>query len=99
MGAPAETIKRINQQQQQNDSSLQFSTDRKTIFVLGGSQGSALLNRLMRGFIEQHASHASQLQIIHQTGAFEEANWSTWYQQHAIPALTFSYDERIANYY
>ncbi len=94
-----ETIERINKQWQDKESLPRFSTDRKTIFVLGGSQGSALLNTLIRGFIEQHAPHASQLQIIHQTGAFEEANWNLWYEQHDIPALTFSYDERIAQYY
>jgi len=76
-----------------------FTTDRKTLFVLGGSQGSVLLNTLTKKLIESQAELASKIQVIHQTGPFDETAWVGWYQQHQVPALTFSYDERINQFY
>ncbi len=93
-----DVIARINLMLAQRSQSQQFDGSRKTIFVLGGSQGSMLLNDLIKKFIEQEASE-NNFQIIHQTGAFQEHQWNSFYAEHAIPALTFSYDERVHEYY
>jgi len=88
---------RINTALQQQNSQHPFDTTRKTIFVLGGSQGSVLLNNLIKQFVQQHQS--LPIQIIHQTGAFEEQQWSEWYAANKMPAFTFNYDERVHEYY
>jgi UDP-N-acetylglucosamine--N-acetylmuramyl-(pentapeptide) pyrophosphoryl-undecaprenol N-acetylglucosamine transferase len=74
-----------------------FSPERKTIFVLGGSQGSLLLNETIKKFVE-HEPHGNY-QIIHQTGAFQENSWRQFYMSHTIPAFTFGYDEHVHEYY
>ncbi len=96
---PNVVIERINKQLEQRNFVHRFQPTRKTLFILGGSQGSMLLNTLIKGFIEQFPMMNNKLQIIHQTGAFQENTWDNWYAQHAIPALTFSYDEHVQHYY
>lgn len=71
--------------------------DKKTYFILGGSQGSLFLNNLMRQFVEQYANHAYQ--VIHQTGAQDTTDWQMFYAQHQIPAQIFSYHHNLADYY
>lgn len=71
----------------------------KTIFVLGGSQGSRLLNTLMRQFIHTLLKTNQRCNVIHQTGALEEAEWETFYQENNIPAITFSYNPMIQKFY
>ena len=93
-----DVITRINTMIAQRSSHNYFEASRKTIFVLGGSQGSLLLNDLIKKFVEQEAS-GNNIQIIHQTGAFQEYQWINFYAEHHIPALTFSYDERVHEYY
>ncbi len=92
-------IVRINKLLQQRNIDQKFDTTRKTLFVLGGSQGSLLLNNLLKDFIETNPELVKHLQIIHQTGSFDEASWYTWYAAHQLPAFTFSYDERINEFY
>jgi len=43
--------------------------DKKVILILGGSQGSQSINRLIQKFFTDHSKQASQIFIIHQTGA------------------------------
>src|SRR5207244_2358621 len=60
----------------QKDALTSFSLDtkRKTIVVLGGSQGSAFINDLIKNWVEKNPSMHAQIQIIHQTGA-STINW------------------------
>jgi UDP-N-acetylglucosamine--N-acetylmuramyl-(pentapeptide) pyrophosphoryl-undecaprenol N-acetylglucosamine transferase len=90
-------IERINTLSAQC-SRLHFDSSRKTIFVLGGSQGSLLLNDIIKNFVEHEVQHKN-FQIIHQTGAFQEHTWEKFYADHGVQALTFSYDERVHEYY
>lgn len=92
-------IDRINAQLQQQKVNLTFNSSRKTLFVLGGSQGSSLLNSLIKHYLEDNIDNIGTIQVIHQTGAVEEAAWYDWYASHNVPALIFSYDERINEYY
>ncbi len=79
--------------------SQQFTLERKTLFILGGSQGSQLLNRLTKQFLLEHHDQLATLQIIHQTGPFEEESWRQFYHDHQLPALTFSYNPEISDCY
>lgn len=70
---------------------LGLDPQKKTIFVIGGSQGSRLLNTIIQQFIERRPD----LQVIHQTGADSIMGVSAWYKQHQIPALVFPYRDDI----
>jgi UDP-N-acetylglucosamine--N-acetylmuramyl-(pentapeptide) pyrophosphoryl-undecaprenol N-acetylglucosamine transferase len=92
-------IAEINAKQQNKNHWIPFTCHRKTIFILGGSQGSLLLNKFIKNFLLAHPNIKTQIQLIHQTGAFEEANWEAFYQEHGIAAISFSYDPLITLYY
>lgn len=79
--------------------SYSFIQSRITLLILGGSQGSVGLNNLCKKFITQHPELHTSLQIIHQTGASDQEGWNNFYKQHEIPALTFAFSDRIAEYY
>lgn len=92
-----EIINRINTQLDNKD--YLFSEKRKTLFIVGGSQGSVFLNKLIKRFIEEQSALTNSLQIIHQAGSNQSVNWDEFYAQANIPAYAFSYDDRIKDYY
>lgn len=92
-------IKRINAQLFQQHAELVFENSRKTLFILGGSQGSQLLNTIIRNFIESRPDLAGKIQVIHQAGSFDEIEWYNWYTTRNVPALMFSYDQNIHEFY
>jgi UDP-N-acetylglucosamine--N-acetylmuramyl-(pentapeptide) pyrophosphoryl-undecaprenol N-acetylglucosamine transferase len=96
---PEALINLVNSQNQHKAGWVNFELHRKTIFILGGSQGSLLLNKLIKGFLTEHVSMQQRIQVIHQTGSFEEGDWERFYRHQQIPAVTFSYDPLIAHYY
>jgi UDP-N-acetylglucosamine--N-acetylmuramyl-(pentapeptide) pyrophosphoryl-undecaprenol N-acetylglucosamine transferase len=83
--------------QQQACELLGFSIHKKTIFIIGGSQGSQYLNTLVCDWLKQ-CSYANQLQIIHQTGLQDHA-LKVWYKTNQISAHVFAYDDNLARYY
>lgn len=74
---------------------LGFSVEKKTIFILGGSQGSLFLNKLIHAIVQ--STHS--LQIIHQTGNDDSIDWQAFYTHQQIPAYIFSFDSAIERYY
>lgn len=76
-----------------------FDHTRITLLLLGGSQGSVGLNTLLKKYVIGHPEMYTRLQIIHQTGAPDRAGWDDFYRSRNIPALTFVFSERIAQYY
>lgn len=78
---------------------LAFEHARKTILILGGSQGSIFLNTLIKEWIISHAASHSLIQIIHQTGNLESFDWQKFYASHGIPAILFDYRPDIAMMY
>ena len=89
-----------------------FEKTRKTIFLLGGSQGSLMLNNALKNFLLGASKNILQtIQIIHQTGEstrspreVQEAAacsnyWPNFYQKLGIPAITFSYHENVKDFY
>ena len=77
----------------------QFSPDRLTIFVQGGSQGSQIINRHIKKLIETYPKIRTTIQLIHQTGSDTSVDWNTFYEERKIPAHVFSYDHEMAPYY
>jgi len=66
-----------------------------TIVILGGSQGSLSLNRL----VKQALSHYTKpIQVIHQTGSNDTHDWHAWYRTHDIQALVFPYHDDLSAY-
>lgn len=74
---------------------LGLASDVPTIIVLGGSQGSLQLNRLLKHALEQYTK---PVQVIHQTGGNDTFDWHAFYQARNITALVFSYHDDLAPY-
>ena len=74
-------------------------SDRKTIFIQGGSQGSVTLNKKVQQFIEDNPTVAAKINIIHQTGGANHGTWSQFYQQKNIQAVVFSFEDNLLPYY
>lgn len=55
--------------------------ERKTIFVMGGSQGAHAINEAMVAALPHLAEYADQIQIVHQTGAMEVEKVQNLYDQ------------------
>lgn len=71
---------------------------RKTLFVLGGSQGSQYLNDLVLKFIEATPLMREKIQIIHQAGS-GFAQYVQAYEKYGIPHLVFDFHPAIAACY
>ncbi len=80
---------------------LNFDDTRKTIFVLGGSQGSETLNQALKDTLSKSKELANSVNIIHQIGSREDHldAWRSWYKEHHIPAYVFAYESTCVPYY
>jgi|SaaInlLV_10m_DNA_2_1039722.scaffolds.fasta_scaffold00637_9 UDP-N-acetylglucosamine--N-acetylmuramyl-(pentapeptide) pyrophosphoryl-undecaprenol N-acetylglucosamine transferase len=78
---------------------LSFTRKRKTLFILGGSQGSIYLNTLLKKWFLQHKDSIENFQIIHQTGSEDKTDWDVFYQALEIPYFVFSYSSDIRDFY
>jgi len=104
-------IKKINSTITTSDHALTFSPTKKTLFLLGGSQGSLFLNNLLKQWIQNQKNFMEHVQVIHQTGSIDQTSglnpdtrvppidWKQFYQTLTIPALTFAYHESLEDYY
>lgn len=84
---------------QQLLSEYKLKPDRKTVLILGGSQGSILLNEVFKEMIEKYPQIACKVQVIHQTGTTDSFNYQEFYAQHHVPAHVFGYCERLQDFY
>ncbi len=76
----------------------QFTPDRITLFVQGGSQGSQEINECMAQFIAASPELHEKIQIIHQAGKHIKAVIQKYDGAH-IPAHVFSFEQNITPYY
>lgn len=76
-----------------------FDPHKKTIFILGGSQGSLFLNSAIKTLFESNNSLQNKLQIIHQTGANDSRDWQYFYQNKGITAHVFSFSNNLRTFY
>jgi UDP-N-acetylglucosamine--N-acetylmuramyl-(pentapeptide) pyrophosphoryl-undecaprenol N-acetylglucosamine transferase len=72
--------------------------DKKTVLILGGSQGSILLSNALKKYIE-NTDKLENLQIIHQTGSRDKTNWQNFYTHNNISAVVFDYRDEMASCY
>jgi len=76
-----------------------LAKNRKTFLILGGSQGSVLLNEVFKNMIKEHPDIISKIQVIHQTGASDPFDYQKFYQYHHIPAVVFDYHNQLQDFY
>jgi UDP-N-acetylglucosamine--N-acetylmuramyl-(pentapeptide) pyrophosphoryl-undecaprenol N-acetylglucosamine transferase len=76
-----------------------LSADRKTIVILGGSQGSLFVNQAIKSCLENDPKLCECVQIIHQIGINDQDDYKNFYEQHHIPAVVFAYNEQLENFY
>lgn len=72
---------------------------RTTILILGGSQGSLSLNKIIIKCLQENPTLTPAINIIHQTGAQDATNWVCAYHDMGIPAIVFDYRHDLAVYY
>jgi UDP-N-acetylglucosamine--N-acetylmuramyl-(pentapeptide) pyrophosphoryl-undecaprenol N-acetylglucosamine transferase len=70
---------------------------KKTILILGGSQGSLWLNNAIRSWIKQ-TKIKSEIACIHQCGT-DVASLQALYHAYGIPAHVFTYEDNLLPYY
>lgn len=74
---------------------LGLAGNKKTIFILGGSQGSLFLNRVWKHLFLKHSELLSKVQVIHQTGAHDETDWKQFYAELGVDAHPFIFSPQI----
>ncbi len=70
---------------------LSLCPSRKTVFVMGGSQGAQAINETVVAALPSLRPFADRLQIVHQTGAAEAEKVQAAYEQHLAADETFRY--------
>ena len=78
---------------------LGLTTNKKTIFINGGSQGSLFINNCIKEWLELNPHLHSLIQIIHQTGAADITDWNFLYKDLDIRAVVFTYKEDLSTCY
>lgn len=76
-----------------------LDVNKQTILVLGGSQGSTLLNGVVKDFIQTYPNMIRNVQFIHQTGAGDYHIYKNFYEEYNIPAVVFDYHETLQDFY
>lgn len=76
---------------------LKYNNAKKTVFVLGGSQGSTFLNVLLCNTLS--SAPYEMFQIIHQTGHAHIKGLQEFYKALNITATVFDYQQNLAPYY
>ncbi len=67
-----------------------------TLLILGGSQGSAFLNKMLETV---PVAVLQTWRIIHQTGSADAERVGAFYTQHDIEHIVFAYHHQLADYY
>lgn len=76
---------------------LGFEPNRKTILILGGSQGSQALNTLFAEMVIRNRPESWQ--IIHQVGNHDPEQLKLLYKEYGLPAHVFSFDHHLERFY
>ena len=78
---------------------LNLSLKKKTIVIVGGSQGSLFLNECIKQWIQNPSFSKDKFQIIHQTGSLDTTDWSSLYTSYDVTAYAFNYHPNLALVY
>lgn len=79
--------------------SLGLDPDRKTVFVMGGSQGAQAINENIMDALEDLAPFDQQLQFVHQTGKTDYKAVKVRYQESSLRHLVQPYFDPIETIY
>lgn len=78
---------------------LAFDPRKKTIFILGGSQGSLFINETVLSLLDYIDFTSQPIQVIHQVGNQPVEPIKHWYKKRKIPAHIFAFEQNIGPYY
>jgi UDP-N-acetylglucosamine--N-acetylmuramyl-(pentapeptide) pyrophosphoryl-undecaprenol N-acetylglucosamine transferase len=78
---------------------MNFSPNKKTVFINGGSQGSIFINDRIKEWLSFNEHLHSLIQIIHQVGSHDTTDWTAYYKNLEIGAVVFSYRDDLAPCY
>ena len=78
---------------------LGLSGDKKTVLILGGSQGSLFINNAIKQWITKKNTLGQTVQIIHQTGALDSTNWCQLYKHANITAIAADFFDNVQDCY
>ena len=79
--------------------SLGLDPERKTVFVMGGSQGAQAINQNVADALDDLASVQQHLQFVHQTGETDYEVVKTRYQQSSLRHVVQPYFDPIETIY
>jgi UDP-N-acetylglucosamine--N-acetylmuramyl-(pentapeptide) pyrophosphoryl-undecaprenol N-acetylglucosamine transferase len=74
-------------------------SNKTTILILGGSQGSITINTIFKKWLLENKKIHNNISIIHQTGTNDKTNWKAFYKKLQIPAISFCFKKNIKKYY
>lgn len=84
---------------------ITMPSDKKTILVLGGSQGSQAINNLMMQLLKKYPEFMNQVAIIHQMGSSSVGEqtaleyYSQFYADQGVAGIFFEFIPDLAPYY
>jgi UDP-N-acetylglucosamine--N-acetylmuramyl-(pentapeptide) pyrophosphoryl-undecaprenol N-acetylglucosamine transferase len=78
---------------------LCLDPDKHTITILGGSQGSHFINKLITHIISTDIDYWKQVQFIHQTGHNHVTELKKMYRDKGIKAYVFDYSPNLSEMY
>jgi len=78
---------------------LGLDPQRRTLIILGGSQGAVSLNGCMRDSLEFLTPFMKDWQVIHLTGADQDATMREAYLQRNIPAVVYPFSHDMCAIY
>jgi UDP-N-acetylglucosamine--N-acetylmuramyl-(pentapeptide) pyrophosphoryl-undecaprenol N-acetylglucosamine transferase len=78
---------------------LNLDPDKKTIFIVGGSQGSLFINNAIKIWLEKSDNNYQNFQIIHQVGKSDTTDWNKFYKSLEIKAFIFDFYNHIEQCY
>ena len=73
-------------------------SDKQTILIIGGSQGSTFLNTLMHHWVSQQ-KNTKNIVLMHQTGTKEVQKYKDFYQSLSIDADVFAFESNLGQRY
>ncbi len=73
-----------------------FNFLKKTILILGGSQGSSFINQQI---CQLMSLYGPSVQVIHQTGSQDVMLLEDFYKSLGVDAIVFSYQHNLSDYY
>jgi len=76
-----------------------FAPEKRTVLILGGSQGSLFINNLIKSWVQHNEPATSQIQLIHQAGAQDKTGWDVFYKTHNIPAIARDFFQNVQELY